>query len=158
MKKLFVMLGIAAASVLMSSCSATYYTYKTATVRDVNSTVYTHTVADLDVSSQKISYTFYVGADFKYTGRDNIINAAVSAALEQNGNADVLVGLETTVKTKNGQVESVIVTGYPAKYVNFRSDPVQHTESCAIYGKRVVAPNPATGKKAASGVLAVYGN
>ena len=40
----------------------------------------------------------------------------------ENGDADVLVGLETQVKyTNKGKVESITITGYPAKYVNFRS-------------------------------------
>ena len=37
-------------------------------------------------------------------------------------NADVLVGLEKQIKyAGDGTIESVTVTGYPAKYVNFRS-------------------------------------
>lgn len=55
-------------------------------------------------------------------GYDNVINTAVREALLANGNADVLVALETQIKyDKEGQIESVTVTGYPAKYVNFRN-------------------------------------
>jgi hypothetical protein len=46
----------------------------------------------------------------------------VREALLANGNADVLVGMNTQIKyDADGQPESITVTGYPAKYVNFRS-------------------------------------
>ena len=52
----------------------------------------------------------------------NVINTAVREALLANGNADVLVALETQVKyDAAGEIESVTVTGYPATYTNFRS-------------------------------------
>ena len=55
-------------------------------------------------------------------GEENIINTAVREALLANGNADVLVGLEKQLKYNDkGEIESITVSGYPAKYVNFRS-------------------------------------
>ena len=55
-------------------------------------------------------------------GYDNVVDSAVREALLANGNADVLVALEKQVKYgKDGQIESITVSGYPAKYVNFRN-------------------------------------
>ena len=55
-------------------------------------------------------------------GEKNVIKTAVRETLLANGNADVLVGLNTQIKyDTKGQLESITVTGYPAKYVNFRS-------------------------------------
>ena len=55
------------------------------------------------------------------TDFSNILNTAVKNALEVNGNADVLIGLEYQVKTNDeGEIETITITGYPAKYTNFR--------------------------------------
>jgi hypothetical protein len=63
-------------------------------------------------------------------GFDNVVNTAVREALLANGDADVLVGLETQVKYDNkGQVESITVSGYPAKYVNFRNPGDEYLKS-----------------------------
>lgn len=78
--------------------------------------------ADLDVSSTKISYFYIPSKTVAIGGYDNIINTAVREALVANGNADVLVALETQVKyDSTGSIESVVVTGYPATYTNFRN-------------------------------------
>lgn len=79
-------------------------------------------LADLQVAPTKISYFFLPSQTVVNGGFENIVNTAVREALIANGNADVLVGLEQQVKySSNGQVESITVSGYPAKYVNFRS-------------------------------------
>ena len=53
---------------------------------------------------------------------DNIIKTAVSEALAQNNNADVLVGLQKQIKyNKHGEIESIVITGYPAHYTNMRA-------------------------------------
>ena len=73
--------------------------------------------ADLQVSPEKITYFMMPSKTVVMGGYDNVINTAVREALLANGNADVLVALETQVKyDKEGQIESVTVTGYPAKY------------------------------------------
>lgn len=78
--------------------------------------------ADLDVSPTKISYFLIPGKTVLMGGYDNVINTAVREALLVNGNADVLVAMETQVKYNSiGEIESVTVTGYPATYTNFRS-------------------------------------
>ena len=78
--------------------------------------------ADLDVSPNKISYFYIPRTTVAKGGFDNVVNAAVREALSNNDNADVLVGLESQVKYNDkGVIESITVTGYPAKYVNFRN-------------------------------------
>lgn len=78
--------------------------------------------ADLDVSPNKISYFYIPSKTVAAGGLDNVVNSAVHEALIANNNADVLVGLETQVKYNDkGVIESITVTGYPAKYVNFRN-------------------------------------
>lgn len=78
--------------------------------------------ADLDVSPNKISYFYIPSTTVAKGGFDNVVNAAVREALSNNDNADVLVGLESQVKYNDkGVIESITVTGYPAKYVNFRN-------------------------------------
>ena len=78
--------------------------------------------ADLDVWPNKISYFYIPSTTVAKGGFDNVVNAAVREALGNNDNADVLVGREFQVKYYDkGVIESITVTGYPAKYVNFRN-------------------------------------
>jgi hypothetical protein len=78
--------------------------------------------ADLEVSPEKVSYLLLPTKTVLQGGYDNVINTAVKEALMVNGNADVMVALETQVKYDGeGQIESVVVVGYPVKYVNFRN-------------------------------------
>ena len=79
-------------------------------------------LADLEVSPNKISYFFLPSQTVVKAGFENVVNTAIREALIANGNADVLVALEQQVKYgADGNVESITVSGYPAKYVNFRS-------------------------------------
>ena len=78
--------------------------------------------ADLDVSPNKISFFYIPSGTVVTAGPQNVIDSAIREALMANGNADVLVGLEKQIKySGDGNIESITVTGYPAKYVNFRS-------------------------------------
>ena len=78
--------------------------------------------ADLSVSPTKISYFLIPSKTVLQGGYDNVVNTAVREALIANGNADVLVAMETQVKhNADGEIESITVTGYPATYTNFRS-------------------------------------
>lgn len=123
MKKLLI---LAVSVILLGSCSsmgsmARFTKTSTYTEAGVIKPM-TAVIADLDVASEKISHLFIPGKTIKAGGFDNILNCAVQEALEANGNADVLVALEKQIKyNKKGDIESVVVTGYPAKYVNFRS-------------------------------------
>lgn len=78
--------------------------------------------ADLEVSPTKISFFYMPSKTVVAGGVENVIDSAVREALSSNGDADVLVGLEKQIKyNTNGKVESITVSGYPAKYVNFRN-------------------------------------
>ena len=124
MKKIFTLFVVAT---MFTGCATTSPSMaklvNTATHTKVNAVQPTVAVfADLQVSSTKISYFFLPSQTVQNGGFDNIVNTAVREALIANGNADVLVGLEQQVKYDgNGAVESITVSGYPAKYVNFRS-------------------------------------
>jgi hypothetical protein len=119
MKKLFLFLAVAA---MATSCSSAKLissaTHSKAKAIQPIAALY----ADLKVSPTKITHFLIPSKTVIQGGYDNVINSAVREALMANGNADVLVALETQVKyTADGVIESVTVTGYPATYTNFRS-------------------------------------
>ena len=124
MKKLLVVMVVAACA-LLSSCSMTY---KTATTRSVNAPIVAASVADLTITGDKITYTYTPPKGVWVAGVGNCINAAVSEALQNAGQgADVLAEMQYTLVmkrgmmgAKSGKVKSVTVTGYPARYKNFR--------------------------------------
>ena len=127
MKKIF-FLCLAALSLALVSCGTVASTPKlvnTSTSARGSASLYVVPVcADLQVSEQKISFFMPVTANLRAGGEKNVIDSAVKEALEQNGDADVLVGLQTQLKYKdNGDIESIAISGYPAKYVNFRNAP-----------------------------------
>ena len=77
--------------------------------------------ADLEISKEKITYFYIAPKTVSKCGLKNVIDSAVSEALIQNNNADVLIGLQKQVKyNSKGEIESVVITGYPARYVNMR--------------------------------------
>ncbi len=120
MKKLFL---LAASVAMFVGCSVPTKLITSSTYTKVNAVDPIVAVfADLDVAKEKITYLFIPSKSARNGGADNVIDSAVSEALANNGGADVLVGLEKQVKyNSKGEVESVVVSGYPAKYVNFRS-------------------------------------
>ena len=76
--------------------------------------------ADLKVSPKKIVYHLEVGENIRMGGEENVIASAVKEALDVEG-GDVIVGLEKQLKyNAEGNIQSITITGYPAKYVNFR--------------------------------------
>lgn len=116
MKKLFFFVVILA----MTSCTVVLNTATHKPVH-VETPIASPLIVDLDVSPTKISYSYApIPASIASLGKENIINTAVKQALLENGNADVMVGLETQIQYSKIGIESVIITGYPAKYVNFR--------------------------------------
>lgn len=119
MKKLF--FALLAAPLIMSSCSSSIQ--KTASVQDVKSPIIAVVISDLDVSNQKISYTLKPTKKISNAGLRNCINTAISEALAAHGNGDVLIETQETIVQRYGfgrKIKSVTVTGYPAKYKNFR--------------------------------------
>lgn len=130
MKKLFfILLAVA----MTSSCSMLINTatHKKVNVQKPIAAVF----ADLDVSPTKVVYFSMPSKSVAKGGLDNVINTAVREALMANGDADVFVGLETQVKyAKNGKIESVTISGYPAKYTNFRNAGDAHLRELNLNG------------------------
>ena len=101
----------------MTSCS---FIVNTSSHRTMDVVAVAPVVADLDISLNKITYMYHpIPSRIKIVGIDNVINTAVAEALKANGDADVLVGLQTQIKYEGTDIESVVVTGYPAKYKSF---------------------------------------
>lgn len=119
MKRLFI---IAVVSMLVTSCNMTRFVSTGSHCEFSNAKTYVSDIyADLEVSPVKISHFYIVPKTVAKVGYENVVNTAVREALLSNGNGDVLVGLETQAKyNRKGLLESITVTGYPAKYVNFR--------------------------------------
>ncbi|WP_277120960.1 hypothetical protein [Bacteroides ndongoniae] len=120
MKKLLSLMLLTA---LLSSCSM--FKSSTASTMEVNSALFSATSAELQVSNEKISYTYYPKKADRKAGFKHILNNATSAALKENGNADVLVERQYEVIAKKrlirkNKIKSITVTGYPATYKNFK--------------------------------------
>lgn len=121
MKKIFFIIVAAAVA---ASCTPTAKLITTASHNSFNNPqmIVSAVYADLDIQETKITYIYLPTKTVVAGGLDNIINRAVSEALAQNNNADVLVGLQKQIKYNNlGEVESVVITGYPAHYINMRN-------------------------------------
>ena len=131
MKKLFV---LAIAATLLASCGS--FTQTTSNTKFISTSTHTRVgvakpitavVADLEVSPEKITYLYIPTKAVRKGGFDNIVNCAVQEALRENGGADVLVALEQQLKYgDDGECESITITGYPAKYKNFRSPGTEY--------------------------------
>ena len=119
MKK--VLLATASLLLLLSSCSTVK---KTASSIDVANSITSTSVTDLEVSNKKITYKFRPKAKERRGGYANVKACAVAAALQTSNGADVLVAPEYETVIKKGlfgkKIKEVTVTGYPAKYKNFR--------------------------------------
>lgn len=121
MKKLIFALLVA---LTFSSCSTMF---QTSTQRDVKAPVIAAVIGDLDVSNEKVSYTYLPTAQVRRGGVQNCINCAIAEALAK-GNFDVLVETQHATVERKGlfsrKITKIVVTGYPAKYKNFRNaDP-----------------------------------
>lgn len=120
MKKYFL---IFVTALISASCSTVF---NTATYEDADASFRpTISIADVEVSGTKISYTYIPTKQIRKGGTSNIINEAVRQALRSAGNYDVLVAKETSITKKKKlfgtKITSVTVTGFPGKYVNWRS-------------------------------------
>ena len=98
-----------AAVVLMTASCAMVHTAQVETTTVYSPAVETTTMATLEVSTKKISYRYVPDRKTAKTlSQKQLIQNAIYAALEENGNADELVEV------------SISVSGYPAYYVDFR--------------------------------------
>ena len=121
MKKYFIFAAIAA--MVMTSCTTTI---KTASTTDLPADLLSATVADLEVSPNRIVYTTTPSKEIQRAGLGNVKRAAIMEALQANDkNADILVEPEFVISMKNcffyKKVTSITVTGRPAKYKGFHS-------------------------------------
>ena len=104
---------------LLTSCGSTVL--KTARTTEMPVMINAATAADLDVASERITYTYVPENSVRKGGTENVKQAAVQEVLRNNGNADVLVDPMYVVKKNfNGKIRSVTVSGRPAKYKNIR--------------------------------------
>lgn len=116
MKKLVLFAAVACA-LSLTSCGSLSNGY-TATAVPVVTSLTSTNVADLEVAPVRASFQFTPSNADRSTGKDNCIAAAVQAFLKANGNADVIVSPEYRWDAGLRMIE---VSGYPAKYKNFRS-------------------------------------
>lgn len=122
MKKILFVMLIAS---MCTSCSV--LRKSSSTTQNVESSLSSATIADLQVSNQKISYTYRPNKQDRKAGINHVVGNAVAAALKNSGNADVLIErqYEAIYKVRllgGKKIKSVTVTGYPATYKNFRND------------------------------------
>ena len=121
MKK-FLFLSVVA-STLFTSCSTTLLTQSNILrCNETNPIVVTDVMADLEVSPKKATFFYIPSKAVNKAGSKNVLETATREALLANGNADVFVQLDRQMKLNSkGKIESITISGYPAKYVKFRS-------------------------------------
>lgn len=121
MKKIILFCGVAMA---LASCTTIK---QTATTANVPSQLLTATVADLEVSPQRVSTEYFSTAEVRRGGVSNVLHAAEQKLLaEKAPGYDLLVEPEYTTERVNyfifgSKVTKVKVSGRPAKYKNFHS-------------------------------------
>lgn len=138
------------AVIFMTSCSPYTYTsfmkYDESTVRYMNpvmtAMLVTPTIADLDISKEKISVTetypntlstnaYY--ASVNDVTIENIKSYTLSKAAKKY-DADVIVSPSYEIHTsENGETIDVTVTGYPAKYINIRNANANDSTAMKVY-------------------------
>lgn len=114
-----------AAAVLMTASCATVHTAQVESTNVYSPSIETATMATLEVSSKKISYRYVPDRkSAKSLAPEQLIQNAIYAALENNGNADELVEVSYYISAKRvfmgKRIRSINVSGYPAYYVEFR--------------------------------------
>ena len=106
----------------LTSCITTV---KTAKVADTNGQLLSATVADLEVSPVRVTYTMAPSKEIQRAGLANVKQAVIRECLEKNGNADVLVDAEYTIEQEKllfgRRINLITVSGHPARYRNYRS-------------------------------------
>lgn len=138
--KLLIGFGLAVAA---SSCSTISHTSQMA---PVDAQVYNLTVADMDVSKNKVSTT----VEWKWTPLSSVSIEAqkdnATAELLKEADADVVVEPQYTVKRRGlFRGGSLTVTGYPAKYRNFRAMTPADADMVAALNGNVAVTYPIIG-------------
>lgn len=134
------------AAVLLSSCSTISHTAHTA---GVDTEVYSVTVADMDVSPQKAAKTI----EWKWTPLSTVSietqKENAEAELLKDADADVVVEPQFTIHRRGlFRGGSVTVTGYPAKYSNFRTMTKEDAEKIALLDGKIAVAYPMIGTSA----------
>lgn len=158
--KNLLLLGIIV-SAFLTSCSTQqdttyYYRYDESTARYINpemrATFISPTIADLDISSNKITES--VTYDNKLTLIDiqNLAGGQTSNNIEQlksmtiskavkKYNADVIVApIFDIVTSKDYNTITVSISGYPATYKNFRKVTNEDAAVMRVYGIEIATP------------------
>lgn len=119
MKKILL---LACVTFAFTSCITTV---KTGKVADTKGQLLSATVADLEVSPVRVSYTMAPTKDIQRAGLANVKQAAIRECLEKNGNADVLVDAEYTIEQEKllfgRRINLITVSGHPARFRNYHS-------------------------------------
>lgn len=120
MKKVLLLACVAFA---MTSCVTTV---KTAKVADTKGQLLSATVADLEVSPTRVTYSMTPSKEIQRAGLSNVKQAAIQECLQKNGNADVLVDCEYTIEQQNNwifgkKINRITVSGHPGKFKNYHS-------------------------------------
>lgn len=116
MKK-FKLLALMIIALVMSSCTTVQ---KTSTTVDITPYVMqTPTVADLEISTEKVSKTIEWSGIFSTTSFSQRKRNLTADILLEN-NADVLVDLQYVYEKSLFGTSRLTVFGFPAKYKNFR--------------------------------------
>lgn len=125
MKKLAI---LACAVFALASCTTTIKTAKTA---DAPAQLLSATVADLEVSPNRVVVKYVPEKEVQRAGLANAKRAAEQVVLntinEREGeNYDVLVNAEYVIKMTSNfifgkKIDEITVSGHPAKYKNFHS-------------------------------------
>jgi hypothetical protein len=115
------MILLACVAFSMASCVTTV---KTARVADTKGQLLNATVADLEVSPTRVTYSLEPSREIQRAGLSNVKQAAIQECLLKNGNADVLVDAEYTIEQQNNwifgkKINKITVSGHPAKFKNY---------------------------------------
>ncbi len=119
MKKILL---LACVTFAFTSCITTT---KTAKVADTKGQLLSATVADLEVSPVRVTYSMAPSKEIQRAGLNNVKQAAIRECLEKNGNADVLVDAEYTIEQEKllfgRRINLITVSGHPARFRNYHS-------------------------------------
>lgn len=127
---------VAFALAFASSCSVNRAMVKTTAVN--HPAIETATMASLDISKKRITYTYTPTlADSRNLSESHLLQNAIYKALEANGNADVLIQVNSMVNVHRGlfgrRIRTITVSGYPAYYVDFREPSEMDLKSVTAF-------------------------
>lgn len=126
--------------VVLSFTSCSIHKASVASTPIYSPVVETLTMASLDVSATKITFRYTPElSDSRRLPVDQLVKNAIYAALQANGNADELVGVNYYVSTRFGlfgrKVRSISVSGYPAHYIDYREPTKEEVDNVEILSK-----------------------